>query len=142
MTTLDDPTTLFNDFLVAACKWESEAYVRCDDWNESAEGKSFYEHAIPELKTLFQPYCTSKCIESIVRLDMLQSGGRYGSKGGHVVNCEINGAKARITTKGYNDFPDSDARFVYLLVIEDGHWKIDAKKELSASGRERKVDLF
>ncbi len=135
------PVDLFNSFRSAFEKWEGDAFLRNRAWTDSET--NFYVIADAELRELLKVYCTQRCIQS--RADCLGSLGRpsrYGLRGGNVIDCQITDNKARITTQGSNKVPDSDRRDVYLLVLEDGQWKIDSKKEISERGRERKVDLF
>lgn len=141
MDTEDEKIRLaFAEFLKTADEWERTAVPRVIE--AEADCSELWELLTTELKTALAPYCTVRCLQRIPRLRTVQSPSRYGLRGGTVTDCRVQGLRARITTKGLNKLPECDWQRVYLLVLEDGRWKIDSKKEISDSGRERKVDLF
>ncbi len=142
MSSGNEPSQCFNAFLCAANRWECDAYIRSQASKGKMTVQEFYEATVKELKAWLPEFCTAKCVDRIQQLDGLDSGGSYGTDGGKIVSYEVTGKKARIETQGTNNYPDSERRHVYVLVLEDGQWKIDSKKEISESGRERKVDLF
>lgn len=130
----------FHAFLAKADEWEQAAFSRVMADNDST--REFWEALTAELKMLLQSFCTSRCINRISRLTTVDSPSSYGLGGGRIVECETTKDQIRITTQGRNTYPQSKAKYVFLFILEDGAWKIDTKKEISESGRERKVDLF
>ena len=136
---------MFHGFLSAMDKWEQDARRRDELPETQADPRptrEIWRSWIPSLHEALAPYCTADCIATIQEFSSLGSPSEYGLNGFHILECEIKGDKAKLTTRGTNKFPESSRRAIFTFAKVNGEWKIDGKKELSESGRQRKIALF
>ncbi len=139
-----DPKGVLLAFFAAMDGWEQAAIQRSDKFVPTTDSEivAFREREAEIRRKAMVPFCTDECISRVGLVSMRCSPSQYGLAGGHVVDCEVKGNKATIITEGKNNFPESKDRYIFLLVLEDDGWKINGKKEVSESGRQRKVELF
>ncbi len=133
------PDEVLQALFVSLEAWEMDAYSALSN----APGEKFrdLEASVQEkFRETVEPFISEAF--DVGKPCSFGSPAHYGKTGPRIVNVQVSGDTAEVSTCGHNMYPSDEPSQLFRLVRHSDAWRVDGMWEITKSGRRKRVKMF